>query len=109
MQLREIQKLVWENKVAKGFNTTDLNLEFAFTHAELSEAFEASRKQPDNLGDELADVLLFLVSIAEMRGVDLESAVEAKLAKNVVRAYRCNEVGALVKTDETMAAEKARE
>src|SRR5437868_9679581 len=73
MQLREIQKLVWENKVAKGFNTTDLNLEFAFTHAELSEAFEASRKQPDNLGDELADVLLFLVSIAEMRGVDRKS------------------------------------
>lgn len=107
MQLREIQKLAWDNKVTKGFNTTDVPLEFALAHAELSEAFEAFRKKPDQLGDELADVLLFLVSIAEMRGVDLESAVEAKIAKNAARAYRRNEEGVLVKTDETIAAENS--
>jgi hypothetical protein len=26
MQIRSAQKLVWENKVAKGFNTTDVPL-----------------------------------------------------------------------------------
>jgi len=107
MQLRDIQKLAWDNKVTKGFNTTDVNLEFALAHAELSEAFEASRKQPDNLGDELADALLFLVSIAEMRGVDLDAAVEAKIAKNAARIYRRNAAGTLVKTDETIAAENS--
>jgi len=105
MPLREIQEMAWDNKVAKGFNTTDVPLEFALAHAELSEAFEASRKQPDKLGDELADVLLFLVSIAQMCGVDLDAAVEAKLARNAARTYRRNEAGTLVKTDETLAAE----
>lgn len=106
MQLRDIQKLTWDNKVAKGFNTTDLPLEFALAHAELSEAFEAARKNPDHLGEELADTLLFLVSIAEMRGIDLDSAVEAKLAKNTARTYRRTDNGVLVKTDETLAAER---
>ncbi|MGI5200400.1 hypothetical protein ACQEU6_02150 [Spirillospora sp. CA-108201] len=100
MQLREIQKLARENKVAKGFDTTDVNLEFALAHAEFS---EASRKQPDNLGAELADTLMFLVSIAEMRGVDLDAAVETKIAKNAARTCRRN--ATLVKTDETLAAE----
>lgn len=106
MQLREIQKLAWENKVAKGFNTTDLPLEFALAHAELSEAFEAARKNPDHLGEELADTLLFLASIAEMRGIDLDGAVEAKIAKNTARTYRRNKDGVLVKTDQTLAAEQ---
>lgn len=106
MQLREIQKLAWENKVAKGFNTTDLPLEFALAHAELSEAFEASRKDPDHLGEELADTLLFLVAIAEMRGIDLDAAVDAKLAKNAARTYQRGENGVLIKTDETIAAEQ---
>lgn len=107
MQLREIQKLAWDNKVTKGFNTTDVNLEFALAHGELSEAFDASRMQPDKLGEELADALLFLVSIAEMRGVDLDIAVEAKIAKNAARTYRRNDAGTLVKTDETIAAENS--
>ncbi|MDB5145940.1 MAG: hypothetical protein JWQ66_4655, partial [Mucilaginibacter sp.] len=34
VQLREIQKLAWDNKIAKGFNTTDLYLEVALAHAE---------------------------------------------------------------------------
>lgn len=106
MQLRDIQKLAWENKLAKGFNTTDLPLEFALTHAELSEAFEAARKDPDHLGEELADTLLFLVSIAEMRGIDLDGAVEAKLAKNAARTYRRTESGVMVKTDETVTTEQ---
>lgn len=106
MQLRDIQKLAWENKVSKGFNTTDLPLEFALAHAELSEAFEAARKNPAHLGEELADTLLFVASIAEMRGIDLDGAVEAKIAKNAARTYRRNEDGVLVKTDQTLAAEQ---
>ena len=106
MQLREIQKLAWENKVAKGFNTTDLPLEFALAHAELSEAFEASRKDPDHLGEELADTLIFLVAIAEMRGIDLDAAVDAKLTKNAARTYRHAANGVLIKTDKTASTEQ---
>ena len=33
MQIRSAQKLAWENKVAKGFNTTDVPLEFCLLQA----------------------------------------------------------------------------
>lgn len=106
MQLREIQKLAWDNKIAKGFNTTDLYLEVALAHAELSELLGAIMKKPEEIGEELADVLLFLASIAEMTGVDLDAAVETKMAKNAARTYRALDNGVLVKTDETIAAEQ---
>lgn len=100
MHLRDIQRRAWENKLAKGFNTTDLPLEFALAHGELAEAFEAARKHPETLGEELADVLIFLTSIAEMSGIDLTSAVEAKMAKNEARRYERGPTGTLLKVDE---------
>ena len=36
----------------------------------------------ERVGDELADVLLYLLQLADHTGVDLEQAVAAKLAKN---------------------------
>jgi hypothetical protein len=41
MDIRSGQKLAWENKVAKGFNTTDVPLEFCLLRAEVAEAFDA--------------------------------------------------------------------
>ena len=41
MQIRSAQKLAWENKVAKGFNTTDVPLEFCLLQGEIAEAFDA--------------------------------------------------------------------
>jgi NTP pyrophosphatase (non-canonical NTP hydrolase) len=46
----------------------------------------------------LADALIFLVSLAQMVGADLEEAVEAKLAKNAARAYERLPNGVLVKS-----------
>ena len=41
MQIRSAQKLTWDNKVAKGFNTTDVPLEFCLLPGEIAEAFDA--------------------------------------------------------------------
>jgi len=54
---------------------------------EVAEAFDAWRKGCGSVGEELADVALFLFSLAEMTGVDLQGEVEAKIAKNAARAY----------------------
>jgi hypothetical protein len=54
MDIRSAQKLVWENKVAKGFNTTDVPLEFCLLQGEVAEAFDAWRKDREDLGEELA-------------------------------------------------------
>lgn len=39
----------------------------------------------ERFGDELADVLIYLVRLADVTGVDLGAAAEAKLARNHVR------------------------
>ena len=49
MQIRSAQKLAWENKVAKGFNTTDVPLEFCLFQGEIAEAFDAWRKDRDDI------------------------------------------------------------
>lgn len=86
-QITEWQDRAWRNKVAKGFNTTNVEREFNYTYAELAEAYEAYRKQKPDLAEELADVLVFLLSLAKMTGVDIEAAMEAKLEKNEKRQY----------------------
>jgi NTP pyrophosphatase (non-canonical NTP hydrolase) len=96
MNLRELQAEAWANKLAKGFNTTDVPLEFGLLVEEIGEAFSAWRKEGD-LAGELADVAIFLVSIAEMTGVDLQAAVEDKLTVNAARAYRALPNGTQVK------------
>lgn len=87
LTIRDAQSRAYVNKVAKGFNTTDVPMEFGLTMEELGEAFSAWRKQRPDLGGELADVLIFLAGLAEITGVDLQAEVERKLALNEARAY----------------------
>ena len=47
------------------------------------QSFKAGEKQ--DLGDEMADVLLVLVCLANQTGVDLTAAVEANFAKKTTR------------------------
>lgn len=71
MNLKEMQKLVYKNKLDKGFNVTDVNQEFCLLYGEVSEAYEAWLKQRDDVGEELADVAIYLLGLSEIPGVDL--------------------------------------
>ena len=53
MDVRSAQQRAWENKVAKGFNTTDVPLEFCLLQGELAEAFDAWRKGREDVAEEL--------------------------------------------------------
>jgi hypothetical protein len=97
MDIRSGQKLAWENKVAKGFNTTDVPLEFCLLQGEVAEAFDAWRKGHDSLGEELADVAIYLMGLAAMTGVELQDEIAAKIDKNSSRNYRRLANGVLVK------------
>jgi len=97
MQIRSAQKLAWENKVAKGFNTTDVPLEFCLLQGEIAEAFDAWRKGREDVGEKLADVAIYLLSLAEMTKIDLQDQIEAKMAKNAARVYRRLPNGVLAK------------
>ena len=90
-------KLAWENKVAKGFNTTDVPLEFCLLQGEIAEAFDAWHKGREDAGEELADVAIYLLSLAEMTGIDLQDQIDAKMTKNAARVYQRLPNGVLAK------------
>lgn len=88
MELKEMQKEIWQNKVNKGFNTTNVDKEFCLLYGEVGEAYEAYRKKKDDLGEELADIAIYLMSISEMLGFDLKDEIEHKMNKNAKRVYK---------------------
>ena len=88
MNLKKVQKEVWENKVNKGFNTTNVELEFCLLYGEVAEAFDAYRKKKDALNEELADIAIYLLGISEMLGYDLEDEIVKKVSKNKKRVYK---------------------
>lgn len=87
LDLRKVQKEIYQNKVDKGFNVTDINKEFCLTYGEVSEAYEAWRKKKDGLGEELADVAIYLLGLSEILGIDLEDEIQKKVYKNSKREY----------------------
>lgn len=75
-------------------NPKNLAMAMTVEAAELLEIFQwltpeqslnLDEAQRRHLGEELADVLLYLAQIADHAGVDLEAAVERKLVLNAIK------------------------
>lgn len=99
--MRQYQKRVYENKVNRGFNVTNIESEFLLLYGEVSEAFDAYRKN-DNIGEELADVAIYLLGICEILGLDLENELLKKMSINEKRVYKSNGTNYLVKESESI-------
>ena len=87
VDLKKLQEEVMRNKIEKGFNTTDVALEFCRAHEELSEAFAKFHRNEDGVAEEFADVAIFLLGMCEMLGYDLEKEVTRKIEINKNRKY----------------------
>ncbi|MBC6341777.1 hypothetical protein ERK18_01875 [Lactobacillus kimbladii] len=86
---KKLQKAVMENKKKHGFNTTDIEFELLRLHGEANELFEAWRKNnKKNINEELADVGIFLLGIAEMLDSDLGEDIVNKMKINEKRVYK---------------------
>ena len=86
---KKLQKAVMENKKKHGFNTTDIEFELLRLHGEANELFEAWRKNnKKNINEELADVGIFLLGIAEMLESDLGEDIVNKMKINEKRIYK---------------------
>ncbi|MBO0487802.1 MazG-like family protein [Vagococcus fluvialis] len=86
--LKKYQNLVYENKVQKGFNVTNIETEFLLIYGEIAEAFEAYKKnEMANLGEELADVAIYLLGLSEILGIDLNEEITKKIEINQNREY----------------------
>lgn len=87
IDFRELQKKVYQNKIEKGFNTTDINYEFCLAYGELSEAYTAWHNKKSDLGEEFSDVIIYLMGLSEILGIDLEKELVHKIEKNHKRKY----------------------
>lgn len=88
MDFKKLQKDVYENKVNHGFNVTDINMEFCLAYGELGEAYMAWLQKKEDLGEELADVAIYLMGISEILEIDLGKEIEHKIEKNSKRVYK---------------------
>lgn len=87
VDLKELQKEIYRNKLEKGFNT-DTAYEFCRAYEELSEAFSKFNKGQDGVAEELADVAIFLLGMCERMGFDLEKEIVRKVEINKNRKYQ---------------------
>ena len=88
MDIKKAQKDIYQNKVDKGFNVTNVDREFCLLYGEVAEAFDAYRKKKDDLGEELADIAIYLMGLSEILGFDLEDEIVKKMEKNKKRVYK---------------------
>lgn len=88
VDLLQLQKRAFQNKVNHDFNTTDVQLEMLLLHSELAELFNGYLKQDlDNMKEELADIMIYVLGIAEMLDVNLAEEVLKKMDINERRVY----------------------
>ena len=98
VDIKRLQEQIYANKVAHGFNITSVDEEVCHIMSELAEAWEAYRKKGKaEFAEELADVAIFLLGLAEMQGIDLESEILNKIEKNAQRKYHRLDNGVMIK------------
>ena len=95
--LADFQKYVAELEIERGFSDQKVNEKCLLLGEEVGELFKAIRKaegiaiDPNSkvgeVGDELADVFIYLCSIANRYDIDLETAFLDKELKNSKRKW----------------------
>lgn len=87
IDLKKLQDTIFNNKMEKWFNTTDIHKEFCFIYEELAEANRAYYRKETNIWEELADVTIFLLWLSEMLWINLENEIRNKIKINEKRKY----------------------
>lgn len=98
MDISELTRLMHDFVKEKGWYKPDsdhpqdlknLAISLTLESSEVLEIFQWNNHSDDiqGLADELADVALYLLQIASISGIDLESAILGKLEKNYGRKW----------------------
>lgn len=92
-QIKDLQSEVHATAREKGWYEKDRNAGelIALMHSELSEGLEALRHPDDkenNLGEEMADVVIRIMDACEYWNIDLEAEILKKMEKNRNRPYK---------------------
>lgn len=98
-QLSDFQQYIKHMKTIRNFNTTDCFYECCLFAEECGEVISAVRKNTHggsigsgsskgNIGEELADVFMYVCSLANIFNIDLETAFRKKEEKNKKRVWK---------------------
>jgi NTP pyrophosphatase (non-canonical NTP hydrolase) len=97
MILHEMQKEVWENKIKRNFNTTDIGKEIILLTEELGELAKAYKhsnqmsakkiNNKDEMIDAVGDMMIYNLGLCEMFGVKAEEVLIDIIKKNKVRSH----------------------
>ena len=87
MNMKETQQLIYQNKVDKHWNVSNIEKELCLMQGEIAEFYEAYRKHLPTIGEELADIGIYLMGIAEILHIDLEQEITRKMDINRERQY----------------------
>lgn len=87
ISLEWCKREVTANKKRTGALIGDTSHELCLIGDELKEAVEAFEENLDNLGEELADIILFVCAVADNEDIDLEKEIKDKIEKNKHRVW----------------------
>lgn len=97
MDLSELQKEIYQNKVNRGFNITDLGKEIILMTEELGELARAYKKsnkkavqeinKKDEIIDAIGDLMVYCLGLCEMLGVDSKKILEKIVENNKNRNH----------------------
>jgi NTP pyrophosphatase (non-canonical NTP hydrolase) len=97
IDLRELQREIYANKVRRGWNVTDVGKEIVLMVEELGElarAYKNSNKLPaaeidqrEEIVDALGDLMVYCLGLSEMMGVNTEEVLAAIVENNKARSH----------------------
>ncbi len=96
IDLLNLQKRIYQNKINKGFNITDIKEEFINIIKEIAEAIEAYEQSSDSLGEELSDIIIYVIGIAAILNINIENELKQKVDIIEKREY-CQQNGRFIK------------
>lgn len=89
--INQLVKEAFETAKSKGWHDEEreTGTMLALIHAEVSEALEADRKgDQEHFAEELADVVIRVFDLCGLYDIDLQKAIEQKMAYNKTRPYK---------------------
>jgi len=97
VDLSKLQKEIYQNKLNKGFNVSDVGKEIILMTEELGElarAYKNSDKKPareisnkEEIIDSVGDLMVYCLGLCEMLGIDSNEVLEKIVKNNKKRAH----------------------
>ena len=96
MLMRDAQREICEDKAWHVFKTASVEQKFCNLYCQVAEAYEVYYKGRDTFAEELANVAIYLMGLAEINGIDLGAEIIKKVEKNKSRQSKRNKKGYVV-------------